>query len=46
MAIVITAGKATLRELEEYYSPADLYNMVELVTVESYNTYIASKSKR
>ena len=45
MSIVITAGKATLRELEEYYSPQDLYNLVEVVTVEAYNTHLLNKPK-
>ena len=45
MSVVIGAGKATLRELQEYYSPRDLYNLVEVVTVEAYNTHLLNKPK-
>lgn len=45
MSIVITAGKATLRELQEFYSPNDLYNLVEVITVEAYNNHLLSKPK-
>ncbi len=45
MSIVITAGKATLQELQDFYSPRDLYNLVEVVTVEAYNTHLLNKPR-
>lgn len=43
MAVVISKGKATLRELEEYYSLEDLYTLYEIITVDNNNEQILMK---
>lgn len=37
---------AKLHELETIYSVADLYEMIEIHTVEAYNRYLASRPKK
>jgi hypothetical protein len=34
---VISAGKATLHELQTVYGTEDLYNLVEIIMVDTYN---------
>jgi aromatic ring-opening dioxygenase LigB subunit len=37
VALVISAGKATLHELDSVYGLEDLYNLVEVIMVDAYN---------
>jgi hypothetical protein len=39
----VGTGKATLRELQEYYSLEDAYIMAEIVQVDNYNETEANK---
>jgi hypothetical protein len=40
---VISAGKATLRELQTYYGTKDLYDLLEIVAVDAYNAWLAQQ---
>jgi len=42
---VISRGLATLHELDTVYSTEDLYDMMEIIAVDSHNQYILNKSK-
>lgn len=37
VGMVLSSGKATLREMEEYYSVEDLYDLIEVVLVDAHN---------
>ena len=45
MAIVLSSKLATLRELQTVYGLRDMYDLLEIATVDNYNAYIASKPK-
>jgi hypothetical protein len=40
-AIIISSGKATLKELKESYSLEDAYILWEVITVTKYNEFLA-----
>lgn len=40
---MISAGRATLRELDEYYGVADLYLMLEIIMIDAENQRIANE---
>jgi hypothetical protein len=42
---VVSKGKATLHELDTVYSTEDLYDMLEIISVDSHNYYILNKPK-
>ena len=42
---VISADKATLRELQEYYSIRDVYSMLEIISIDAHNRRVAAKAK-
>lgn len=37
VATVISAGMATLRELDEYYGTQDMYDLLEIIAVDAHN---------
>jgi hypothetical protein len=37
IAIVVSSGKATLKELQTFYGLEDLYNLLEVITVDADN---------
>jgi hypothetical protein len=39
-------GRATLRELEEYYSLEDAYNILETMHVEAHNARVMSEKRQ
>jgi hypothetical protein len=39
--VIISQKLATLRELEEYYSYEDALNMIEVISVNNANEYLA-----
>jgi hypothetical protein len=41
----VSSGKATLRELQEFYSVEDLYDLIEVLSVDGYNRRLAAKVK-
>lgn len=43
---VMSAGHAKLFELETIYSVEDVYLMLEINSIDSYNRIVASKSKK
>ena len=44
IAMVMTSGKATPRELQDYYGSQDLYDIIEVLQFEAHNTRVASKT--
>ena len=42
IAMVVSAKLATLHELDTVYGPSDLYDMIEIVAVDSANQRIAN----
>jgi len=46
IGVVISAGKATLRELEEFYSTEDVYDLMEIIIVDATNREIAQEHYR
>ena len=40
---MISAGVATLNELQTVYGTEDLYDLLEIVTVDSYNKALAAE---
>ncbi len=46
VAQVVQSGKATLRELREYYSMEDMYNMWEITYTAKYNEWQARERAR
>lgn len=45
IGIVVGRGHATLRDLQEYYSLEDAYNILETLYVEAYNMSLANEKK-
>ena len=45
IGILISKRIATLKEIEEYYGMEDVLDMIEVVTIDSFNDYLASKSR-
>jgi hypothetical protein len=45
LATVISAGKATLYELDTHYGVADLWQLLEIITVDNHNKMILNKPK-
>ncbi|WP_017349814.1 hypothetical protein [Pantoea sp. A4] len=43
LAMIVGSGRATLRELEEYYSFRDAYDMADLITAETVNRLLANE---
>ena len=41
---VISAGRATLHELDTVYGARDLYDMLEMIKVDAYNERLAHKA--
>jgi hypothetical protein len=41
----ISSGKANLRDCQDFYSIRDIYNMLEIITVDAHNAKIAEKMK-
>jgi hypothetical protein len=39
--VIISQKLATIRELEEYYSYEDALNMIEVISVNSHNEWLA-----
>ena len=44
ISLVVMAGKATLRELEEYYSTEDVFKMYDMIAVDNLNKALGSES--
>jgi hypothetical protein len=42
---VISSGKATLHELDTVYGLEDLYEMIEIITVDAHNQRVLSKRR-
>lgn len=40
---MISARLATLRELQEYYSLRDMYDLLEVHAIDAHNKWLASK---
>jgi hypothetical protein len=45
LATVVSRGLSTLHELDTVYSTQDLYDMLEIIAVDSHNQYILNKPK-
>lgn len=43
IATLISKDKATLHELDTVYGVRDVYDMLEVVTVDDYNTALANR---
>lgn len=43
---VVSAGKATLAELDSVYGTEDLYDLLEIIMVDAYNKKQLSKSRK
>jgi hypothetical protein len=43
IAIIVSAGKATLKELQEFYSLRDAYDLLEIIAVDAANNYKLTK---
>ena len=46
IATVISAGRATLHELDTVYGVSDLYRLLEIVSVDNPNQRIASRPRK
>jgi hypothetical protein len=44
IGMVISSGKATLRECQEYYSLEDIYGIAEVLWIDAHNRRILMKS--
>ncbi len=44
ISLVVMAGKATLRELEEYYSTEDVFKMYDMIAVDNLNKALGSEA--
>ncbi len=44
VAIVVSSKLATLHELDTVYGVLDLYNLLEVVMIDSHNRQVASKA--
>ena len=44
IGVIVSKQMATLRDIEEYYGMEDILNMVEIITIDSFNEYLAQKS--
>ena len=42
---VVSSGMATLRDLDEVYGLDDLYDMLEIISVDAHNNRVLSRSK-
>lgn len=42
---MISAGRATLRELDTFYGLADLYDLLEIVMIDNENQRIATEPR-
>lgn len=42
---VVSRGMATLRDLDEHYGTEDLFDMLEIIAVDSFNQRIANQQK-
>jgi hypothetical protein len=40
---IVCAGKASLRELQEFYSIRDMYDILEIISIENYNKILWHK---
>jgi len=45
VAVVVTSGLATLHELDTVYGTEDLWDLLEIHTVNSYNRNIANEPR-
>lgn len=45
-AIIVSAGKATLRELQTFYSVRDAHDMLEIIAVDNTNQRKLSEKDR
>lgn len=45
IAAVISSGKATLRELQSDYGLEDVYDLLEVVSIDAFNRQLAAKKK-
>jgi hypothetical protein len=43
IGILLSRGKATLHELDTVYGVEDMYDMLEVVTIDAYNERIANQ---
>jgi len=43
IGLVVSKRMATLHELQTVYGQKDLHNMIEIITVDSFNAYQANK---
>ena len=43
--MIISRGVATLNELDTFYGIEDMYDMLEIIVIDSHNRYIANKPK-
>jgi hypothetical protein len=42
----VSAGKATLRELDTIYGTEDLYDMLEILAVDAHNRLLVQKAQQ
>lgn len=45
LAVVISAGRATLHELDTVYGPEDLYMLLEIVLVDAHNRAVMGQAE-
>lgn len=44
IGLIISKNLATLKEIDEYYGMEDILDMIEIITVDSYNKYLINKA--
>jgi hypothetical protein len=45
VGVVISAGKATLYELQSVYGVRDLFNLAEVISVDGYNRRVLAQAE-
>jgi hypothetical protein len=45
IATVVSSGKATLRECQEFYSVEDVYDLLEIISVDANNRRLIDRSQ-
>lgn len=43
IALVVSSGKASLRELQEFYGFEDLCDLIEIIRIDAHNQWLANK---
>lgn len=44
IGLIVSKNLATLKEIDEYYGMEDILDMVEIITIDSYNQYLINKA--